>query len=289
MSLATSRPSSKPAPRDRAPTPGPAGTTSTYVDANGLRFACFEAGTGPLALLVHGFPDTPHGWRDLIGPLVDAGYRVVAPFTRGYAPTEVPTDRVITLDDLATDVLALIEALGEERAVLVGHDWGAATAYLAAARAPSRVAKLVAVGIPHPRVVKPSLRLLWIGRHFVGLRLPGALARVRRDGFATIDALYRRWSPTWSFGPEQTAPVKAAFAHEGSLDAAIGYYRGFRPGIPAELRRPIEVPTLVVAGEDDPAVDVEAYHRAGYEVVALPGGHFVHRESPDAFCKAVKR
>ena len=87
--------------------------------------------------------------------------------------------------------------------------------------------------------------------------------------------------------------MKAAFAEEGSLDAAIGYYRGFRPGIPAELRRPIEVPTLVVAGQDDPAIEVDVYHRAarsfsaGYEVVALPGGHFVHRESPNAFVNAV--
>ena len=101
------------------PTVGPAGTVLRHVEANGLRFAHFEAGNGPLALLVHGFPDTPHGWRELIGPLVDAGYRVVAPFTRGYAPTEIPQDRVIPLDTLAADVIALIDALGESSAVLV--------------------------------------------------------------------------------------------------------------------------------------------------------------------------
>jgi len=276
------------------PATGPAGTTLRRVEANGLRFAYFEAGEGPLALLVHGFPDTPHGWRHLIPVLRDQGYRVVAPFTRGYAPTEVPEQRAIPLETLARDVLALIEALGAERAVLVGHDWGAATSYLATALAPSVIDKLVAVGIPHPRYLRPSLRTLWTGRHFVTLQLPGALKRARRDDFALIDTFYRRWSPTWSFGPEETTPVKRSFADPASLDAAIGYYRAFRPGIHPAFREPIAVPSLVVAGQDDPAIAIDVYHRAerafaaGCEVVVLPGGHFVHRESPAAFGEAVR-
>ncbi|MCA9619853.1 MAG: alpha/beta hydrolase [Myxococcales bacterium] len=272
----------------------PAGTTLRHVEANGLDFAYFEGGEGPLALLVHGFPDTPHGWRDLIPTLLQAGYRVVAPFTRGYAPTEVPAERDIPLEVLADDLVALVSAVGAERAVLLGHDWGAATAYLAAARSPSLFEKLVAVGIPHPGFIRPSLRLLWLGRHFVTLRLPGAVKRAQKNDLALIDTLYRRWSPTWSFGPEETAPVKRAFADEASLDAAFGYYRGFQPGkVHPALKKPIEVPTLAVAGLDDPAVDVDVYHRAerafaaGYEVATMPGGHFVHRESPRAFAEAV--
>lgn len=268
--------------------------TIHHVTANGLRFAYLEAGQGPLALLLHGFPDTPHGWSHVMPALAAAGYRVVAPFTRGYAPTEVPAKRVITLEDLAADALALIEALGHTEAVLVGHDWGAATAYLATATNPARVTKLVTVGIPHPAAIKPSLRMAWVGRHFLSFRLPGAVERAGRDNLALIDTLYRRWSPTWSFSPDETAPVKRAFSNPESLDAAIGYYRGFKPGyIAPPLRAKIATPTLAVAGADDPALDVAVYESARrkfsgeYRVVSLPGGHFVHRESPDGFREAL--
>lgn len=265
-----------------------------HVEANGLCFAYFEAGEGPLALLLHGFPDTPHSWLDVMPALAAAGYQAVAPFTRGYAPTEAPRTRVTTVEELAADALALIEALGHRSAVLVGHDWGAATAYLATATDPSRIDRLVTVGIPHPATIRPTPRLLWVGRHFVTFRLPGALERLRADDFRLVDTLYRRWSPTWQFGPEETAPVKACFADPASLDAAVGYYRGVRPGyVEPPLRGKIDVPTLVFAGQDDPALPVSAYEAArrkftgSYEVVALPGGHFVHRESPARFREAL--
>jgi pimeloyl-ACP methyl ester carboxylesterase len=268
--------------------------TTHTIQANGLRFSYFEAGKGPLALLLHGFPDTPHGWNDLVPALVRAGYRVVAPFTRGYAPTEAPPGPSTTLDELAQDALALIQALGHSECVLIGHDWGAATAYLAAALEPKRIKRLVTVGIPHPLVMRPSLRILWVGRHFVTLRLPGAAKRIRANDFRMIDVFYRRWSPTWTFGSAETAPVKECFADEASLEAAIGYYRGVKPGnVPAALRGKIQVPTLTIAGNDDPALDVAVYHQAarkfaaGYRVVALPGGHWMHRESPNEFREAV--
>jgi pimeloyl-ACP methyl ester carboxylesterase len=263
------------------------------VVANGLRFAYLELGQGPLAVLLHGFPDTPYGWLDTLRTLAGRGYRAVAPFTRGYAPTQVPPTRVTTLQELAQDALALIPALGSESALLVAHDWGAATAYLAAAMAPERIEQLVAVGIPHPAVVRPSLRLLWVGRHFITLRLPGAVGRAGRRDLALLDTFYRRWSPTWDFGPEETAPVKAALAERANLDAAIGYYRGYRPGLAPALRAKLPMPTLAVAGRDDPALDVDVYEQARrkfageYRVAALPGGHFVHRESPDAFREAL--
>lgn len=270
-----------------------------HVQANGLRFAYLEAGNEPsserpLALLVHGFPDTPHGFAELMPALAGAGYRVVAPYTRGYAPTEIPATKLTRLEELASDVLALIDALGHRSCVLVGHDWGAATAYLAAAMDPTRIEKLVTIGIPHPAVIAPSLRTLWVGRHFIDFNLPGAASRVERDDFALIDALYRRWSPTWRFGPEETASVKASFANRASLDAALGYYRGFSPRHrPEALRGKIRVPTLAVAGQDDPGIAVSVYEDARrkfeseYRVLALPGGHFVHRESPAAFRDAV--
>src|SRR5262245_21138100 len=93
-----------------------------YVSANGVRFAYFEEGRGPLVLLVHGFPDTAHTWDDVRPALAKRGYRAVSVFTRGYWPTEVPADGRYDAETLGRDLLALIEALGETSAIVVGHD-----------------------------------------------------------------------------------------------------------------------------------------------------------------------
>src|SRR3954466_15169720 len=112
------------------------------VSAGGLEFAALTCGDGPpesgsrrpLALCLHGFPDSAHTWRHLLPALADAGYRAVAPFQRGYAPTGVPADGAYQIGALAADANALHEALGgAEDAVLIGHDWGAAATYAAAA------------------------------------------------------------------------------------------------------------------------------------------------------------
>src|SRR5580693_2999032 len=95
-----------------------------FVDANGLNFGYLEDGSGPLVLMLHGFPDTAHTW-DFVRPRIAAkGYRAVSPFMRGYHPTEAPT-RDADQETLAADVLALVTALGATEAVVVGHDWGA--------------------------------------------------------------------------------------------------------------------------------------------------------------------
>lgn len=266
----------------------------SFVDANGVRFAYFAEGAGPLVLMLHGFPDTPHTW-DVVRPAVAAqGYRVVSPFLRGYHPTSIPGDGAYDADTLGRDVLALVELLGAERAIVVGHDWGAASAYSAATLGPDRVSRLVTVGIPHPASIRPSPRVLWTVRHFFTLKMPGAAARMRANDFALVDALVRRWSPAWDVPPGETDPVKEAFRHPGCLEAAIGYYRAIRPTLPASHRKRITVPTVSFAGTHD-SVDPAAYDRAaswytgGYEVVRVPGGHFMHREHPAEFVRELVR
>src|SRR3954466_12186117 len=117
------------------------------VSAGGLEFAAPTCGDGPpesgsrrpLALLLHGFPDSAHTWRHLLPALAEAGFRAVAPWTRGHPPTAVPADGHHSVATLAADANALHEALGGDAdAVLVGHDWGAITAYGAAATEPDR-------------------------------------------------------------------------------------------------------------------------------------------------------
>lgn len=262
--------------------------TIRHVEANGLRFAYLEEGSGPLVLLLHGFPDTARSWDATRGTLAKAGYRAVSPWMRGYWPTEIPADGKYDADTLGADVVALIGALGHGDAFVVGHDWGASAVFSAVGLAPDKIRKAVTIAVPHPAGVVPTPRLVWAVRHFFDLRRKGAAKRIRDGGFAHVDTLVRRWSPTWDFGPEETADVKRSFAEPGCLEAALGYYRALGLGIPAAQRKPVTVPSVAFAGLHDiiaPAVYERAgrRYRAGYEVVKMPGGHFMHREAPKQF------
>lgn len=263
------------------------------VDANGIEFAYYEEGEGPLILLLHGFPDTAKTWDAIRGPLAARGFRVVSPYMRGYSPTQVPADapdaRV-----LGEDVLALIAALGEESAIVVGHDWGAVASYAAASLKPEMIQHLFVCAVPHPMAQKPSLALLWYARHFLALNLPGAAGRLRRGGFSYLDTLCRRWSPTWDFTDGDLEDVKRSLSAPGSAEAAVSYYWMLRSGKPDLLfATTIDVPTTAIAGGDEPVIGLKMFEAARrcfgkeYEVVEIPGGHFAHRESPSEFAAVV--
>jgi pimeloyl-ACP methyl ester carboxylesterase len=174
---------------------------SATVRANGLEFALLEAGAGPLALCLHGFPDTAHTWRHLLPDLAGAGFHAVAPFMRGYAPTGVPADGACQLGALISDAVALHEVLsGGGDAVLIGHDWGAEAAYGAAAHAPDRWRRLVTLAVP-PASLDPVLFsdyeqlkrffYLFLFRDPAGF----ADALVASDGMSFLDRLWHDWSP----------------------------------------------------------------------------------------------
>jgi pimeloyl-ACP methyl ester carboxylesterase len=267
-----------------------------FVDANGLRFGYLAQGQGPLVLLVHGFPDTAFTWDRALPALAEAGYRAVAPFTRGYYPTEIPADGAYDAETLGKDVVALILALGADAAIVVGHDWGASAAYAAAAMAPERVRLLVTAAVPHPRSLRPTPGLLWKVRHFVTLSRKGAAERIRRGELAHVDELWRRWSPAWKkIPPAETEPVKAAFREPGCLEAALGYYRALSARLPPSHRLPIAVPAVAFAGEHDGIMTPRHYEKArrcftgSYEVIQVPGGHFMHREHPEPFLRELVR
>jgi pimeloyl-ACP methyl ester carboxylesterase len=258
------------------------------VTANGLEFAYLEAGRGPLVLLLHGFPDTAHTW-DHVRPLIAAaGYRAVSPWTRGYAPTAIPRCDA-DAETLARDALALIGALGETVATVIGHDWGAGAAYAAAALEPARVKLLITIGIPHPTAVKITPALAWRVRHFFAYKLRGAARRFAANDFAALPAIYKRWSPAWSPPAEEFAAARETFNDPASLDAAFGYYRQLKFRPQPFMRTPITVPTVVFAGTDDPNVAPADYRRAArmftaaYTVEEMRGGHFMHREHPAEF------
>ncbi|MFD7665588.1 alpha/beta fold hydrolase [Streptomyces sp. NPDC059788] len=134
----------------------------SFVEVNGVRLHIAEQGRGPLVLLLHGFPECWYSWRHQFAPLAAAGYRVVAPDQRGYARSEQPADIAsYTLLHLTGDVIALIRALGEEQAVVVGHDWGAPVAWTTALLRPDVVRGVAGLSVPPaPRTpVAPLARL----------------------------------------------------------------------------------------------------------------------------------
>lgn len=258
--------------------------------ADGQTFVYRDRGEGPLVVLLHGFPDTPGSWDGIAARLVEAGYRTVAPWLRGYHPATVVEGLGYGAEAIAGDPVRLLDALGEDAAVLVGHDWGASMVYGAASLAPERVRAIVPIDIPHPSLVRPSPAAAWAVRHFLALKLPWADRSVARHDFAYVDTLYRRWAPRWS-GPERdraVADAKACFRHPGNLRGAIDHYRALSPRLPATLSTPPAVRGLVVGGTSMIAAAAYAATAAamadGSEPFVVDGaGHWPHREAEDRF------
>src|ERR1700758_3612306 len=141
-------------------TPNAAGSEPAlkYVRANGVRFAYLEQGSGPLVLFMHGFPDNAWSYRKQMQVFADAGYRVVSPFPRGYAPTEIPADGIFDPIALGKDLEALIAALSADgKARVVGMDWGGTSTLQALATAPSAIKAAVVMNTAHPITI-PSIR-----------------------------------------------------------------------------------------------------------------------------------
>ena len=258
---------------------------------NGQRFVFAEAGDGPLIILLHGFPDTPHGWERIAAGLADGGYRVVRPWLRGYHPDTIVEGRPYDPVTIASDPITFLDALGEQEAILVGHDWGASVVYAAATLHPDRVRAIVPIGIPHPTLLPRNPSTLWAARHFLALKMPWAEKAVRRADFAYLETLYKRWSPNWvgAAREQSLADVKSAFADQRSLSGALDYYRALSPRPAPELARPPSARGLVVGGTTD-ILDPDLYERTvgllgpGSDSLIVEGaGHWPHREGEDAF------
>jgi pimeloyl-ACP methyl ester carboxylesterase len=283
------------------------------VSANGLEFATLEAGSAdaPLALCLHGFPDTAHTWRHLLPVLASVGYHAVAPFMRGYAPTAIPADGRYQTALLARDAVALIEALGAKRAAVIGHDWGAIAAHGAAILAPERVRKLVTMSVPH-RTIGLALatsydqqRRSW---YIFFFQSPFADAAVAANDFAFLERIWQDWSPSWKDDKaraEDLDALKRCFREPGVPAAALGYYRAMLdpakqdPALAADQVRiataEIPVETLYLHGSDDGCIGVETTRgmEAGYprglrKVIVEGAGHFLHLERPRVVNDAIR-
>ncbi|MFK7805886.1 MAG: alpha/beta fold hydrolase [Anaerolineae bacterium] len=273
------------------------------IQANGLEFSYIEMGEGEPVFCFHGYPDTAHTWVPTLQVLATNGYRAIAPFMRGYYPTEIPADNEYSAVDLGQDVLALIAAFGYERAKVIGHDWGAMAVYSAASQTQTAISKMITVAIPHPRALKPTLGGLWKSRHFISYQIRWyALWQHQRNIAEQVSGIFKRWSPDWKFGTDEVDPVVHALSQPGRIEAALGYYWSFGADQRGErnkrLRNTIfkktEVATLCIVGANDGALDPQqmvntpAAFSGPYEYKIISGsGHFLHQEKPDKFHQLV--
>ena len=275
--------------------------THRDVSANGVRLHVAELGTGPLVLLLHGFPEFWWSWRHQMLALAEAGFRAVAPDLRGYGASDKPP-RGYDAPTLSADVAGLIRALGERDAVVVGHDWGGHLAWTMAALHTPVVRRIAVLSVPHP--------LRWLTalpRNPAQQKASGYIARFQlpwhperwivADDADNIGGLLRSWGGPGFPDSDTERRCRDAMQILSAPHCALEYYRWSVRSIPRAdgrryrraMRSPITVPTLHLHGAADRCVLPETaagsgrYVSAPYEWIVYEGtGHFPHEERPDA-------
>lgn len=281
--------------------------THRYVAAHGARFHVVEAGSGPLVLLLHGFPTFWWTWRHQITALADAGFHAVAMDLRGYGGSD-HTPHGYDPESLAGDAAAVIRSLGQSEAVVIGHGWGGYVAWSMGVYESDVTRAIAAIGAPHPRAltagIRRSRRQRAALRYALAYQLPLIPERrLVRNEAARIGSLLERWSasPNWP-DDEVSARYRGAFALWPTAHTAIEYHRwAIRSVLRRDGRRfaermrfPISAPVLQVHGSADPAILLDSvagsqeYVTGSYEIEVLDGvGHFPHEEAPDATTSAL--
>ncbi|MEZ2442326.1 alpha/beta fold hydrolase [Chitinophaga sp. RCC_12] len=263
--------------------------THQYITVNGIKYHYAEAGKGPLVILLHGFPELWYSWRQQLSALAQAGYHAVAPDLRGFGESEVTTDeRDYSLIQHARDVKALIDHIGADKVVIVGHDWGANLMWTMAQLYPNTVSAVVALSIPfYPEPRDPAMiRKKW-SSVFTNFEKKGivetefeknperffklffyALSGDAPDG--TIEKLYLKTTPNdrlmTSFPPTDHLP---AWLSKEDLDyyvnaykktgitGALGFYRNTDedyPKLKKIYKRGITQPVLFIGGAKEAAI-----------------------------------
>jgi len=248
----------------------------------------------PPLVALHGFPECWWAWRRHVDPLAER-FRVLVPDLRGYNLSGTPAGvDAYDLGALVGDVAALLEREGEERAALLGHDWGGVVAIETALRRPGLVEHLVVCNAPHPRALGAQFSLRQALRSwYVALaqvpRLPEWL--LSRGGYAALERTLREGPAVDdAFTDDDVEVYRSAWEREGALAAMLNYYRAFARAAPRQARRPdgpIEPATLVLWGEQDPALGPRipnALERSGEDVTVRrypTAAHWPHASYPE--------
>lgn len=270
---------------------------------------------GPIALCLHGFPDTAYSWRKVAPRLADSGWRVIAPFMRGYVPSSIPSDGSYHVGALMDDALRMRSAAGgTDRDVLVGHDWGAIAATGLAAMPDSPFAKAVIMSVPPAAAFRPLGRVA--DRARLLRELPRQMLRSwyimyfqlpwlpERSASWVLPRLWRNWSPGYD-AEEDLRHVDAAIGTPESWRAALGPYRATirntrPPAQYAELHRywtePPRLPSLYLHGRDDGCATPAFAHwtekvlPAGSDVAVVEhAGHFLQLDQPEEVAELLLR
>ncbi len=236
------------------------------LPTNGIRLHVVQTGSryGSVVILLHGFPEFWYGWRRQIQPLAEAGFRVWVPDQRGYNLSDKPKGiAAYRLEELAQDVLGLINAAGVNKCYLVGHDWGAAVAWWVALRYPERLHKLAILNVPHPAVMKRTvftslsqLRRSWYMFFFQIPFLSEAI--LRNQDWAAVVRMLKAGSQPGSFTAEDLDKYRQAWWRKGAFTCMLNWYRAaiqMSPDMAGDLR--IRVPTLMLWGAQDIALGRE--------------------------------
>ena len=267
---------------------------------------------GPPVLLLHGWPDDPRTWDRVAAHLAAAGFRTVAPATRGCGGTlfrDASIPRTAEVTTLAHDALELLDVMGIQKATVIGHDWGARAAYAFAALWPERVERLVGLASPYETGIKPGSQLnydqgkaYWYQWFFGSERGREALQDNRR---ALCRHCWQHWSPTWKFTEEEFTTTAASWDNPDWVEITLHSYRMRWGNAPKDARSKaweaelekhptIKVPTVQMHGALDGAtlagaVEGQAKCFSGsFEQKILPGaGHFIPREAPAAVVEAI--
>lgn len=264
---------------------------------NGVRLHYVEAGSGPLVVLLHGFPEFWYGWRHQIDPLAAAGYRVIAPDMRGYNQSEKPPGvHAYAVETLVEDVVALIAHCGVTRATVVGHDWGGVVAWEVAMRRPDVVENLIVLNAPHPAAFLRELRTpmqlarSWYALAFQVPVLPELL--IALGDYRLLRAVFRR-DPVRpnAFTEEDIQRYRDAFAIPGARTATINYYRAAMRRNPrritVEAIRLVTAPTLLIWGMGDRYLGPALTEKLGQWVPRLRveqitgASHWVQHDAPE--------
>lgn len=271
--------------------------THQKIATNGITMHYVTQGDGPLVVLLHGFPEFWYSWRFQIPTLAEQGYRVVAPDLRGYNETDKPR-RGYDIPTLLRDVAGLIRGLGEERAVIVGHDWGGVLAWQFAIDYPQMTERLIIMNSPHPGAMQRELRtwkqlrkswyifffqLPWLPEYALSRNNANEIGRMLRGAALQKDAFPR----------EETVKYQEAMSKPGAIPAALAYYRQiFRQVLPRVLKPSrhqkfqVAAPTLLIWGEQDIALGIELTTGLdswvpNLRVKRVPdSGHWVQQEQP---------